>query len=197
MIRFRVVLVALAALVTLGLGAGTSQAQDYPGTPPTTALAPCQLSLSASAAMRPGVTLTITVACERIVSGRVYTGVLTSTPVALPATTAAGNQVTFSNVRLPADFALNATHTVRLFDQATGALVGSVQFYVDEDGVQQSRSTGSNARGSRRSGSDLPKTGTDYVDPALKTGAALVAAGGLALVISKRRRAGLRIDALR
>ena len=37
---------------------------------------------------------------------------------------------------------------------------------------------------------NIPRTGSDYVEPALQIGAALLAAGTAAVVVSRRRRAG-------
>ena len=182
MIRIRTGLFAAAvAAMALIVAPGAASAQDYPGTTATTAPAGCTLSVGFSAPALPNATLNVTIGCSSIVAGRTYTGTLLSTPVTLPSTVAATNgTITFQGVRLPADWAVNATHTASLVDQATGRALGSVSFYVDRTG----RITAPPTQG------NIPRTGSDYVEPALQIGAALLAAGTAAVVVSRRRRAG-------
>jgi len=182
------VIAGLVALLGLVLGVNPTQAQtpDYPGPTPTTAPRACTLTAQQNGPMLPNAVISITLGCESVVTGRSYTGVLNSTPIALPVTVAgANNRVTFNNVRLPADFALNAFHTVTLVDAATGNTLGSTTFFVNGAGAVTGAPDG------RTPGTNLPKTGTDYVGPALRGGAVLLATGGIVLLVSRRRRSGV------
>jgi LPXTG-motif cell wall-anchored protein len=154
-------------------------AQDYPGTTPTTAAPACTLSITASAPMLPNATVSVTLSCDAIVGGQTYTGRLLSTPVALPATVAAQNDaVTFNNVKLPADWEVNASHKAELVSQSSGATIGSVSFFVSSKGTITSPP-----------GTNLPKTGSNSIAPALRTASVLLAVGGAVLLTARRRRA--------
>lgn len=179
MFRGRATLIAALLVVgTLGLTAGTAQAQDYPGPPPAPG-ASCTVDATVNAALVANAVVDIRVSCTLIVAGRTYTGILASTPVALPATVAEGNgAITFRGVRLPADFETNHSHMVSLVDQATGITLGTDTIFVDKNG-----------RITAAPKSNLPKTGSNSTDPFLKGGAALVALGGVALMVSRRRKA--------
>jgi hypothetical protein len=153
-------------------------AQDYPGTTATTAPTACTVTVAFSAAALPNATVSITVGCSSIVAGRVYTGILASTPVVLPPTRATTNgTVTFVGVRLPADWEVNATHTLTLVDQATGAALGSARFFIDRNG-----------RIATPPSSNIPRTGSDLTGPGLRIGAGLLAGGTVAVLVARRRR---------
>jgi len=180
--RPRLTLIAgLLGLFALVLGAGAAQAQDYPGTTAGPPPAGCTVVISFSAPALPNATVNVTFTCSSIVAGKTYTGVLNSTPVSLPATVAAqAGKVTFSNVKLPADWKVNATHTGTLVDQASGAALGTDDFFVSAAGAITTPPS-----------TNLPKTGTDYVGPALRGAAVLLAAGGIVLMAARRRRTGI------
>lgn len=179
MSRSRTILAAILAIVAVAFTAGTAAAQDYPPTSPPPSQA-CTPTPAFSAPALPNATVNVTVGCGGIEAGRSYTGSLASTPVALPTTQAtADDVVTFNSVRLPADWATNANHTVTLVDAGTGATLGSAQFFVDRTGRISAPQTGGN----------IPRTGSDYVAPALSIGAALLAVGTLSVVAARRRRA--------
>jgi hypothetical protein len=175
---------AIAMLAVVGVLAvptvANAQVDDDYQTPttPTTAPAGCTVTVAFSAPALPNATLSITVACSSIRAGRTYTGILASTPVVLPATTATANgTVTFANVRLPADWEVNATHTLTLVDQATGAALGSARFFIDRNG-----------RIGTPPSSNIPRTGSDLTGPGLRIGAGLLAGGTLAVLVARRRR---------
>lgn len=107
-------------------------------------------------------------------------GNLQSTLVVLPVTKAVNDKVTFNNVKLPADFARNANHTITIVDQANGQIVARKTFGVSANG--------SITAPIPSSGSNLPKTGTDYIDPALKVGGALLVMGGAIVLVARRRK---------
>ncbi len=182
MSRVRAGLMAALALVVLVLTAPTARAQDYPGTTPTTPTVSCLVSITIGAPLVPGGVVSITLGCSSIEAGTTYTGVLQSTPVALPATVAQSDgAVTFANVRLPTDFELGDHHAVSLVAQSSGASLGAATFYVDPTGritAAPSADTGG-----------LPRTGADYVEPVLRWAGSLLAAGALALLVARRRRA--------
>ena len=139
------------------------------------------VTISFNAPALPNATVNVTFTCTSIVSGKTYTGVLNSTPVSLPATIAGQNgKVTFTNVKLPADWKVNATHTGTLIDQASGAALGTDDFYVAQNGSITAPPS-----------NNLPKTGNDYVGPALRGAAVLLAAGGIVLMAARRRRTGI------
>lgn len=189
MIRLRTLLAITAvAMAALALTSTSASAQDYPPTPPTPSQA-CTPAPSASAPMLPTAVVNIGIACGGIEGGNNYTGVLASTPITLPVTTAAADDsVVFTGVRLPADFELNARHTISLVDAGTGATLGSANFCVDGSG----RITSCAATGT---GKNIPRTGSDLTGPGLRIGAGLLAVGAGALVVSRRRKAAAGIAA--
>lgn len=190
MSRVRSTLIAslVFAGASLGLGTGIAAAQtptsDYTGTtvvaPPTTAggQAACTSSVTALTQLAPGATVSLRLDCTRFVAGRTYVGTHRSTPVAIAPTKATANNTLTVSVKLPADYELKANHTITMSDQASGEVVYDTKYYVNADGIISAAPTGA-----------LPKTGSDYVDPALKAGGALLAAGALVLLVARRRRA--------
>ena len=186
MIRNRIALVVgmLAALAVLVVPS-TAGAQDYPGTTATTAPSSCTVTVAFSAPALPNATVNLTAGCSTIQAGRAYTGILASTPVVMPTTTATTNgTVTFVGVKLPADWEVNATHTFTLIDQATGAALGSSRFFIDRNGRIGTPPSG-----------NIPRTGSDLTGPALRIGAGLLAGGAAVLVLSRRRKAAAGIAA--
>jgi hypothetical protein len=187
-IRLRTLLAVTAvALAALALTSTSASAQDYPPTPPTPSQA-CTPVPSASGPLLPGAVVNIGIACGGIEGGNSYTGILASTPITLPVTRAAADDsVVFTGVRLPADFELNARHTISLVDAGTGATLGSANFCVDGSGRITNCQTGT--------GKNIPRTGSDLTGPGLRIGAGLLAVGAGALVVSRRRKAAAGIAA--
>ncbi len=168
-------LVVVAATLFMG---SSAHAQDYPPTTPTTAGPTCTLSISSNVAMLPNATVNVTLACAAVVAGNTYTGALASTPVVLPATVAQrAGAVTFNGVKLPADWEVNATHTATLVSSASGATLGTTQFFVGRAGQITAPPKGG-----------IPRTGSNSITPMLRTGSVLLAVGGAVLLAARRRR---------
>lgn len=107
-------------------------------------------------------------------------GTGSSTPFSLGEATGVAGSVRFSNFKLPADYEKNANHSITVVDVATGRVQASKTFGVSASGAITAPIPAT--------GNNLPKTGTDYVDPALKAGGALLVAGGAIVLVARRRK---------
>jgi hypothetical protein len=176
--RTRSMIAVAGAALAICLLAAPAASQDYPGT--TVPLGPvtCTGSISASGALLPNASVDITATGSCLVGAGTVNGVLQSTPIALPTVPVTGSSATFP-VRLPADWELNAFHTISVTDADTGALLLTNRFYVDGKG--RITSPPKAARG-------IPRTGSNSDDLA-KGGIALVAVGAGALAVARRRKA--------
>lgn len=177
MIRSRVTATIVLAVAALGLTAGMAQAQDYPG---TTAVPACNATVSFNVPALPNATVTLTVTCNSLINGASLKGTLTSSPIALSASTVAGHAVSYAGVKLPADWETNASHTVTLADATSGVLAVNAKFYVNSAGKIVAAPT--TATTLARTGASS-RTG-DYV----KSGIVLLALGAGAVRISRKRR---------
>jgi hypothetical protein len=119
-------------------------------------------------------------------AGAGYCGVLRSTPVVLPRTTASSaGKITFSGIKLPADFEYDAAHHLDVF--RGGRIVGQFDFCVKTGGsITSLNGCPAKALKNANNNGNLPKTGLDRVWEMLQIGLVLVALG--ALVIYGRRR---------
>lgn len=174
--RTRSALVAALAVTALGLAAPGAHAQedDYPGTtvPPV-----CTETVTASAPLLPNAEAIITGTCDQLPDDVSASGVLQSTPIALPAVTIAGHAASYP-VKLPADWETKAFHTLNITRAADGVLLFSGRFYVD----------GAGKITAAPKGSDLPRTGASSTEGLAKGGVVLLAAGAAAVLVARKRR---------
>ena len=83
-------------------------------------------------------------------------------------------------IKLPADFELNAFHSATLTDRDTGKLKAVMRFYVDSKGRITAGPT---------TATTLARTGSsNHTGDLVKSGVVLLAFGGAALRISRKRR---------
>lgn len=177
MTRTRVTAALLMAATVLTLSAVPAQAQDYPG---TTAPGICNREISSRDALLPNATVRLRIVCSLFVNGHRLHGTGNSSPYALePGTVVVDKAVTYT-VKLPADYELNARHTVTLLDiDANERLVASIPYFVDSKG----RITAGPS-----SATTIPRTGSpSHTGDLVKSGIVLLAFGGLAVRISRRR----------
>ena len=175
---FRLTAALLIAASALALVAPTASAQDYPG---TTAPSICTSAISSPNALVPNARVRLVIVCSLFVNGHRLHGVGSSSPYALePASTVANKTVSY-DVTLPSDYELNARHSVTLTDlDADGRLVASIPYFVDSKGKIASGPT---------SATTLARTGSsNHTGDLVKSGVVLLAFGGAALRISRKRR---------
>jgi hypothetical protein len=174
--RFRALVALAVAVLALGAGSSIAGAQDYPG---TTAPAVCSATVTASAPLLANTSVVITVTCGTLINGESLDGVLNSTPVTLPAATVSNHAVSYS-VTLPGDWDTNATHSVTLRSVQNDALRASIKFYVNGSGKIAPAPT---------TATTLARTGaSNHTGDFVKSGVVLLAAGAVALRVSRKRR---------
>jgi hypothetical protein len=163
----------------LALTVAPAHAQDYPG---TTVAPVCTASIDFSGPAVPNAVVDVIIACADFVNGNSLVGILNSTPVALqPAATVVNKSVTYKNIKLPADWEVNARHTATLTDTSNnGRLVASIPFYVDAAGKPSA---------SAPTATTLARTGSsNHTEDITKSAVVLLALGGAAVAISRKRR---------
>lgn len=164
---------ALGLVAATAVAPGPADAQVYP--PP---VAGCTVS---DTSVSPGQTISIT--CSGYLGSVTVTFTFFSQPVSLgAATTDAGGTVN-ADLTIPANAAAGS-HTITAEGaSASGTLTNSVALTVVGDGAA---GAGAGARGGT---GDLPRTGDDTSLPLARIAAVLVAAGGIALFLARRRQA--------
>lgn len=176
-------LAALLVALVAGLGGSAVSAQQpYPGTGAPTVL---------SGQFNPGGSGTLRVG--NLPPNTSQPAVINSTPISISGTSDAAGNLTYS-FAVPADFALNASHTVNFTVRGI-----TVTFCVNQSGAVAACNTigggtttttvggGATTTTVGGRGNNIPRTGADYVDDGLRFAGVAIGGGGL-LVLWRRRR---------
>ena len=121
-----------------------------------------------------------------------YAGRVSSTPIALPATSAAGDGSLVFNFAVPSDFELRAFHHLDI-TCPDGRVLASFDFCVDARGFVASASACRGGAGAGGGGDSLARTGLNYLDDLIRLAALLLVVG--ALLEYQRRRRAARVSA--
>jgi hypothetical protein len=174
--RFRAFAAVAVALVAFGVSGSVAGAQDYPG---TTASDVCTAAISASAPLLANTSVVVKIDCNALIDGELVHGGLSSTPVDLGTAKVNGHSVSFS-VTLPGDWETNASHSATLRSVQTDALRASIKFYVNSSGAITAAPT---------TATSLARTGaSSHTGDYVKSGVVLLAAGAVAMRLSRKRR---------
>jgi hypothetical protein len=175
---FRLTAALLIAASALALVAPTASAQDYPGTVPPQV---CTAVLRTNDALLPRARVRLFITCNQFINGHHLRGTGNSTPFALEPSSLVVDKTVSYDVTLPADFELNARHSVVLTDDdANGRLVANIPFFVNGKGAIANQPT---------SATTLARTGSsNHTGDLVKSGVVLLAFGGAAVRISRKRR---------
>lgn len=176
--------IAVFTVAALAVLAPSASAQDYPGTVPVAAPAPCSAAVTASDALVGGASAVVSSTCSQLTAGLAVGGELHSSPIDLPVVTVVGNTASFP-VTLPADWDTAAYHTLTITNAASGRLLVNSEFYVDAAG----KITAAPASG------PLPRTGLSHAADLSKAAIVLLATGAAASVLARKRRRPLAITA--